>query len=67
MNKPYKQSAANQMANSFYGQLADLSIRGGLTVADQSADMSASFKIRSTKKFRPNIHEMRNGATQRAA
>ena len=34
MNKPYKQSAANQMANSFYGQLADLSIRGGLTVAD---------------------------------
>lgn len=57
--KPYKSSAANQMASSFYAQD---SYRAGF-MADQSADVSsASFKIRSTKKFRPNINEMRNGA-----
>ena len=34
MSKPYKQNAANKMANSFYGQLGDLSLRGGPSVAD---------------------------------
>ena len=54
--KPYKSSAANAMASSFYAQESR-----GFT-ADQSADnQSASFKIRSTKKFRPNINSMRNG------
>ena len=30
-SKPYKSSAANQMASSFYGQVGDLSHRGGIT------------------------------------
>jgi len=54
------------MANSFYGPVGDLSHRGGFTADNSAVDMSTSFKIRSTKKFRPNINEMRNGASQRA-
>ena len=57
--KPYKSGAANQMASSFYA--ADSHSRGFMA-ADQ--DASASFKIRSTKKFRPNINEMRNGGAR---
>jgi len=49
-NKPYKSSAI--MASSFYD--------GGFSARGIDSDASASFKIRSSKGYKPDISAMKN-------
>jgi len=50
-NKPYKSSAAI-MASSFYD--------GGFSAKGNDSEVSTSFKIRSSKGYKPDISAMKN-------